>query len=84
LNALDEKLFDLVARYRGRMRLVVKHSDESGEFLGGWVSGRSPTVLFVRDGRTVAEMIGDLPAREIEALIRSALPASARLPAPIE
>jgi hypothetical protein len=68
-TALDEKLFDLAARYRDRCRLVVRHSDESGPLLGGWVSGRAPTVLFVRGGRSVAQIVGDLPARDIESLL---------------
>ena len=70
-TALDEKLFALAARHRGTVRLVVRHSDECGHLLGGWVSGEAPTVLFVRNGRTVAQMIGDLPAHEIERLLRS-------------
>src|SRR5262249_22033183 len=72
-TALDEKLFDLAGRNRGRVRLVVHHSAERGELLGGWVSGDAPTVLFVRDGRCVAQLIGDLPLYEIEGLLRSSL-----------
>ncbi|MCW2630274.1 MAG: hypothetical protein JWR48_6996 [Mycobacterium sp.] len=76
-TALDAKLFDLAARHRGQLRLVVKHSDEGGYLFGGWVSGTSPTVLFVRNGETVAEMVGDLPAHEIDGLLRSALSCNA-------
>jgi thioredoxin-like negative regulator of GroEL len=72
-TALDEKLFALAARHRGAFRLVVKHSDERGHLFGGWVSGEAPTVLFVHDGRTMAQMVGDLPTHEIERLLRSAL-----------
>jgi thioredoxin-like negative regulator of GroEL len=72
-NALDERLFDLAARYRGRVRLSVNHSSESGDLDGGWVSSSAPTVLFIRDGRTVAQMVGNLPACEIDLLIRAAL-----------
>jgi thioredoxin-like negative regulator of GroEL len=68
-NALDEKLYDLAARYRDRCRLVVRHSDESGSLLGGWVSGQVPTVLFVRNGRSVAQIVGDIPSQEIETLL---------------
>ena len=70
---LDGKLFDLAARYRGRLELVVRHSNECGTLFGGWVSGSAPTVLFVRDGQSVAEFIGDLPSNEIERLTKSAL-----------
>jgi thioredoxin-like negative regulator of GroEL len=72
-TALDRKLFDLAARHRGALRLVVKHSDECGHLFGGWVSGTAPTVLFVLEGRTVAEMVGDLPTHEMERLLRSSL-----------
>jgi hypothetical protein len=70
---LDEKLFDLAGRNRGLVRLVVHHSAERGELLGGFVSGVAPTVLFVRDGSCIAQMIGDLPLYEIERLLRSSL-----------
>ena len=72
-TALDGKLFELASRNRREARLVVKHTDERGYLFGGWVSGRVPTVLFVRDGRMVAQFVGDLPAHEIERLLRSAL-----------
>ena len=72
-TTLDGKLFDLAARNRGRLKLVVRHSDEHGYLFGGWVSGTTPTVLFVYDGRMVAQLVGDLPLHEIEALLRSAL-----------
>jgi hypothetical protein len=72
-SALDEKLFDLAAKYRGQLSLVVKHGTSHGALFGGWVSESSPTVLFVRHGRAVAQMIGDLPLHEIEILLRSAL-----------
>jgi thioredoxin-like negative regulator of GroEL len=78
-NALDEKLFDLATRYRDRCRLVVRHSDERGPLLGGWISGEAPTVLFVRNGQTVAQIVGDLPMHEIEfLLLRSASSSAAR------
>ena len=72
-TALDGKLFEIASRNRPRARLIVKHSDECGYLFGGWVSGRLPTVLFVRDGRMLAQMVGDLPSHEIEQLLRSAL-----------
>ena len=72
-SALDRHLFDLAALHRGTLRLVVRHSDEHGQLFGGWVSGESPTVLFVRNGRTIAQLVGDLPRPEIELLLRSAL-----------
>jgi thioredoxin-like negative regulator of GroEL len=72
-TALDTTLFDLAAHHRHAVRLVVKHSDEEGALLGGWVSGSAPTVLFVRDGRTVAQFVGTPPRHEIEALLASAL-----------
>jgi thioredoxin-like negative regulator of GroEL len=70
---LDGRLFEIAARNRGRVRLVVKHTDESGSLFGGWVSGRAPTVLFVRDGRMVAQFVGDVPSLEIERLLRASL-----------
>jgi thioredoxin-like negative regulator of GroEL len=72
-TTLDGKLFDLAARNRGHLKLVVRHSDEHGYLFGGWVSGTAPTVLFVRDGQMVAQLVGDLPLHEIEELLRSAL-----------
>jgi thioredoxin-like negative regulator of GroEL len=72
-TSLDTALFDLAARHRGQLRLVVKHSDERGSIFGGWVSGRLPTVLLVRDGQTVAQTIGELPGHEIDRLVRTAL-----------
>ncbi len=72
-SRLDEKLVDLAARFRGRLRLVIRHTDDCGNLFGGWVSGRCPTVLLVRDGRSVGQLVGDVPAPEIERLIRSAL-----------
>lgn len=73
LTALDGKLFELASRNRGHARLVVRHTDERGNLLGGWVSGQSATVLFVRDGNTVAQLVGDAPAHELERLLASAL-----------
>jgi hypothetical protein len=75
---LDGKLFELASRNRPRARLVVKHTDECGYLFGGWVSGRAPTVLFVRGDQTIAQMVGDLPTHEIEGLLRSALIADER------
>jgi hypothetical protein len=72
-TALDRKVFDLAARYRARVELVVRHVYEAGEQLGAWVSERSPTLLFVRRDRAVAQAIGDLPRRELEALLDAAL-----------
>lgn len=72
-TALDRRLFEVATRHRDRLRLVVKHSDERGYLFGGWVSGSTPTVLFVYDGRSVAQLVGDLPAHELERLVRSAL-----------
>jgi thioredoxin-like negative regulator of GroEL len=77
-TALDGKLFELASRNRSHARLVVKHTDEHGYLFGGWVSGRAPTVLFVRDGEMIAQFIGDLPAHEIEGLLRSALRSATR------
>src|SRR5262245_42285976 len=76
-NALDEALFDLAARHRDALRLVVKHSDEAGFLFGGWVSGTTPTVLFVRNGRTIAQLVGNVPRHEIESLLASALSCNA-------
>jgi thioredoxin-like negative regulator of GroEL len=72
-TALDEKLFDLAAEHRGRIRLAVKHCDGPEQLFGCWISGTVPTVLFVRGGRVVAQMLGDLPRAEIEALLRASL-----------
>ncbi len=72
-TAFDQALFDVAAAHRGRVRLVVKHSDESGYLFGGWVSGRCPTVLMVFDGAMLSEFVGELPAREIDCLVRSVL-----------
>jgi hypothetical protein len=77
-TALDGKLVDLVEQHRDHARLVIEHTDESGVVLSGWVSGRSPTVLFVVDGETVAQVIGDVPRFELERLMRSALRAARR------
>ncbi len=72
-TALDDKLVDVATRYRGQLRLVIKHTDECGQLFGGWVSGRSPTVLLVQDGQSLGQLVGDLPAYEIEQLVCSAL-----------
>jgi thioredoxin-like negative regulator of GroEL len=72
-TTLDGKLFEIASRRRGRARLVVKHTDECGYLFGGWVSGKSPTVLFVRDGRMVSQLVGDAPVQEIERLLEAAL-----------
>jgi hypothetical protein len=87
-TALDEKLFDIAARHRGELRLVVRHSDECGHLFGGWVSGRSPTVMFVRNGEMIAQLVGDLPRHELDLLTASALRAmrparSEPLPRPV-
>jgi hypothetical protein len=37
-------------------------------------------VLFVRNGRTIAQMVGDLPIHEIEQLLRSALACNVSTP----
>jgi thioredoxin-like negative regulator of GroEL len=79
-SALDEHLFELAARHRGAVRLVVKHSDERGYLFGGWVSGDAPTVLFVRNGQTVAQLVGQIPRHEIEQLLRSALSCNVSMP----
>src|SRR5262249_34147234 len=79
-STLDQKLDAIAARYRGQLRLVVKHTDECGHLFGGWVSGRSPTVLLVREGQSLGQLVGDLPASEIERLVRSALQGSRRIP----
>jgi hypothetical protein len=72
-TTLDETLFDFAARHRDRVRLVVHHSEECGHLFGRWVDGRSPTVLFVRDGRAIADVVGDLPASELERIALAAL-----------
>jgi thioredoxin-like negative regulator of GroEL len=70
-TALDETLFALATRHRGALRLVVKHSDDCGE---------TPTVLFVRGGRTIGQMVGDLPSHEIAQLLCSALSCNVSMP----
>jgi thioredoxin-like negative regulator of GroEL len=72
-TALDEALFDLAASHRGDVRLMVKHSDETGHLFGGWISGVSPTVLLVRDGQTIVQLVGNVPRHEVHALLGSAL-----------
>jgi thioredoxin-like negative regulator of GroEL len=79
-TALDQNLFDLAALHRGALRLVVKHSDERGYLFGGWISGDTPTVLFVRNGRTIAQLVGAMPRPEIELLLRSALSCNVSTP----
>jgi hypothetical protein len=74
---LDQAIFDVAAAHRPHVRLSVKHTDEYGYLLGGWVSGTSPSVLLLVEGELVAQFVGELPAREIELLVCSALTASA-------
>jgi hypothetical protein len=72
-TALDEKVFDFATRHRDRVRLIVRHSDERGQLFGRWIDGRSPTVLFVRDGQAIADVAGDNAARELERVAEAAL-----------
>ena len=70
---IDDKLFDVVARYRDRVRLVVRHVDAARQWHGAWVSGRCPTIVFLVGDRLVAQMIGDLPRHELDQLVVRAL-----------
>jgi hypothetical protein len=73
LGLLDEKVFDFAARHRDSVRLVVRHSDECGFLFGRWVDGRTPTVLFVRDGQALADIRGDAAAQDLERIAEAAL-----------
>ena len=70
---LDERVFDFAARHRDCVRLVVRHSDERGHLFGRFVDGRSPTVLFVRDGRALADLVGVCAASQVDGVGEAAL-----------
>jgi hypothetical protein len=71
-STLDATLFDFAARHRDRVRLVVQHSIDNSDGFGRAVDNRHATVRLMRDGRLLAEMIGDVPAAELERLAQAA------------
>jgi hypothetical protein len=70
----EARLVAAARNYADRIRVTKLRTDELAHLArcGAFVSPTRPTMALVRDGAVVAQAVGDLSARELDLLMRSA------------
>ncbi len=70
----ETRLLEVVARFRDRIRFIKARAGELSRFTRErvFVSKTVPNIVLLRCGEVVAQAVGDLPARELEQVVRSA------------
>jgi thioredoxin-like negative regulator of GroEL len=71
--AFEARLRELVAELGGRARLVIATCSARAVPAGVYLSPAVPTLVALVDGRVLAQAVGELPRRELRALIEDAL-----------
>jgi thioredoxin-like negative regulator of GroEL len=71
--AFEARLRALVAELAGRARLVIAARAARAVPAGVYLSPSVPTLVVIADGRLLAQAVGELPRRELRALIEGAL-----------
>jgi hypothetical protein len=71
----ETRLLAVVGRFRDRIRFTKVRAGELSRFTREhvFVSKTVPNIVLVRCGEVVAHAIGDLPATELEAVVRAAI-----------
>jgi hypothetical protein len=71
----ETRLLAVVGRFREHIRFTKARAGELSRFTGEhvFVSKTVPNVVLVRRGEVVAHAVGDLPATELEAVVRAAI-----------
>lgn len=70
----ESRLAAVAARFGGRVRFTRARAGELSRFTRAhvFVSRTAPNVVVIRGGEIVAHSVGDLPASELEAVLRAA------------
>jgi hypothetical protein len=71
--AFEARLRELVVELGGRARLVIATRAARTVPAGVYLSPAVPTLVVMADGRVLAQAVGELPRRELRALIEDAL-----------
>lgn len=71
----EARLLEVVDRFRDRLRFTRLRASELFRFTRErvFLSKSVPNILLIRRGEVIAQAIGDLPARELELIVRSAI-----------
>ncbi len=71
----EARLLAVVGRFRERIRFTKLRAGELFRFTRErvFLSKTVPNIVLVRRGEVLAEAVGDLPARELEQIVRSAI-----------
>ncbi len=71
----EARLLAVVGRFRERIRFTKLRAGELFRFTRErvFLSKTVPNIVLVRRGEVVAQAVGDLPARELEQVVRSAV-----------
>jgi len=71
----EARLLEIVDRFRDRLRFTRLRARELFRFTRErvFLSKSVPNILLIRRGEVIAQAIGDLPARELELIVRSAI-----------
>jgi hypothetical protein len=75
LRRYETRLLAVVGRFRERIRFTKARAGELSRFTREhvFVSKTVPNIVLVRCGEVVAHAVGDLPATELEAVVRAAI-----------
>jgi len=75
LRRYETRLLAVVGRFRERIRFTKARAGELSRFTRErvFVSKTVPNIVLVRSGEVVAHAVGDLPATELEAVVRAAI-----------
>jgi len=75
LRRYETRLLAIVGRFRERIRFTKARAGELCRFTSEhvFVSKTVPNIVLVHCGEVVAHAVGDLPATEIEAVVRAAI-----------
>jgi hypothetical protein len=70
----EQRLAGVARRFGERIRLTIARAGELSRFTRTrvFLSKAVPTIVLVRGGEVVAQAVGDLPARELEWIMRDA------------
>jgi len=68
----ETRLLEVAGRFRDHVRVTKIRAGELSRFTRErvFISKTVPTIVLIRDGRVVAQAVGDLPAHELERVLR--------------
>jgi thioredoxin len=70
---IEPEVEKIAASYAGRIRVVTCNVDENPELAERFSVFSIPTLLMMKDGHVVGQLVGAVPKRRIEELVEKAL-----------